>query len=149
MCIGKQYVFFSNKCSMRALFILFSLSGFWDQRKFLLFQDIKETRHDIYHKVQMTKIEQNAICSQHLHCMHECENSCSSCEQYFFLLRVVWGLQENWVKSEIAFVVAQTCHYYCMLFFSWKNPKLHILRENQFKNFCYNTKKPENTYCWI
>lgn len=51
---------------MRALFILFSLSGFWDQRKFLLFQDIKETRHDIYHKVQMTKIEQNAICSQHL-----------------------------------------------------------------------------------
>ena len=26
---------------MRALFILFSLSGFWDQRKFLLFQDIK------------------------------------------------------------------------------------------------------------
>lgn len=58
---------------MRALFILFSLSGFWDQRKFLLFQDIKEARHDIYHKVQMTKIGQNAICSQHLHCMHECE----------------------------------------------------------------------------
>ena len=74
---------------MRALFILFSLSGFWDQRKFLLFQDIKEARHDIYHKVQITKIEQNAICSQHLHCMHECENRCSSCEQYFFLLRVV------------------------------------------------------------
>lgn len=80
----KAICFFSNKCSTRALFILFSLSGFWDQRKFLLFQDIKEARHDIYHKVQMTKIEQNAICSQHLHCMHECENRCSSCEQYFF-----------------------------------------------------------------
>ena len=87
LCIEKQYVFFSNKCSTRALFILFSLSGFWDQRKFLLFQDIKEARHDIYHKVQMTKIEQNAICSQHLHCMHECENSCSSCEQYFFFIK--------------------------------------------------------------
>lgn len=52
-----------------------------------------------------------------------------------FLVRVVWGLQENWVKSEIAFVVAKTCYYYCMLFFSWNTPKLHILRENQFKVF--------------
>ena len=145
----KAICFFFSKSALWEHYLYCSaLQVFWDQRTFLLFQDIREARHDIYHKVQMTKTEQNALCFQHL-CMNVKIGRTILFFKIFFLLRVDWGLQENWVKSEIAFVVAQICHYYCMLFFSWKTPKLCILRENQFEHFCYNTKKPENTYCWI